>query len=103
MSVPPHSGRRLSAQSPPCAAYANYPTREELTLTAETSDPDSDDTVSVAWTVDGLSVKSTWTPPGDGTYTIVATCDDGNGRTTTDSVTITVGEVTEPWPVAHDR
>jgi hypothetical protein len=50
MSVPPQSGRRLSAQSPPCAAYAYYPTREELTLTAET----------------------------------------------TDSVTITVGEVTEP-------
>ena len=77
--MPPQSGRRLSAQSPPCAAYANYPTREELTLTAETSDLDPGDTVSVAWTVDGSPVDSTWTPQVDGTYTIVATGDDGNG------------------------
>ncbi|MFT7600661.1 MAG: subtilisin [Acidimicrobiales bacterium] len=74
----------------------NYLEAGTVTLAADANDVDADDIVSVTWTVNGLSVQSTWTPTDDGAYTIVATADDSNGGTATDSASITVSAVVAP-------
>jgi hypothetical protein len=59
-----------------------------IALAASTSDPDGD-TVSVSWTANGNAISEPWSPVA-GAYTVVATADDGNGGTATDSVAIAV-------------
>lgn len=59
-----------------------------IALAASTSDPDGD-TVTVTWTANGDPVAEPWSPD-PGTYTVVATAEDGRGGSASDSVAITV-------------
>jgi hypothetical protein len=59
-----------------------------IALGASTSDPDGH-TVTVSWTANGIAIAAPWSPSA-GSYTLVATANDGHGGTATDSVVITV-------------
>jgi hypothetical protein len=69
---------------------SGHVTGTPIPLAADTSDPDGD-TVLVTWTANGTLIGEPWTPVA-GSYTVVASADDGNGGTATDSVGITVSD-----------
>jgi hypothetical protein len=76
-----------------------YAIGEGIDLDAITDDPDGDP-VSVSWTANGDPVATPWLPK-EGSYTVVAVADDGNGARSSDAVTIIVAQ--DPAPaVAPD-
>jgi hypothetical protein len=69
---------------------SQHVTGTPIPLAADTSDPDGDPVV-VSWTANGGPIAEPWTP-APGSYTVVATADDGNGGTASDSVGIAVAD-----------
>ena len=89
---PPNQAPTVEITGPGDGAV--FDTGTTVTLVAAAGDPDGD-AVTVSWSDEHGSIGEGETvtySPVDGSHTIVATADDGNGGTATDSVTITVGE-----------
>jgi hypothetical protein len=85
-SAPANQQPELDIVSP--VGGTSYPAGSAIALTANASDPDGDP-VSVSWTANGTQIAEPWTPVA-GSYTVVATADDGQSGTTTESVSIDV-------------
>ena len=98
-----------SANQPPVAVAAAAPTTGSAPLTVTfngsgSSDPNSGDTLSYAWDLDGdgafddsTAVQATYTYNSPGSFTATLRVRDGAGATDTDSVSISVGS---PAPTA---
>jgi hypothetical protein len=109
--IPPHINQPPSVSSVttsistitrPCpperGTSANCPSTNEVTLTANASDPDSDQLL-YTWSVtggklsgEGREVKWDLTGVANGTYTATVEVNDGNQHTATGSATVTVAD-----------
>ena len=102
-----------SANRPPVASATATPTTGGAPLTVNfsgsgSSDPDSGDTLSYGWDLDGdgafddsTAVQTTYTYTSSGSFTATLRVTDTAGATDTDSVTISVGGNTAPTAVIN--
>ena len=102
-----------SANQAPVARVTATPTTGEAPLTVAfdgsgSSDPDSGDTLSHIWDLDGdgafddaTAVQPTYTYTSPGTFTATLRVTDGAGSTDSESVTISVGGNTAPTVVIN--
>ena len=91
----------VSISSP--ADGVNFGTGDSISFAALASDTEDDDvalTASIAWTDNGTSLGTGGGPfsavLSDGSHTITAEVTDSGGATGSDSISITVGTVTQP-------